>query len=292
MAEAVERQHADQHGHRRADDASQEAIEDFEVVHGLRLEPARPGLELAVKALDFASGIRRSGVERGAHAEGRGLADAVAGRVHALVHPAQHFEQADAVDVEDGRGVHVVARARRVTGHGQDVANAERVRAQQVGLDAHEIPVPAGEVHVDVETGCLAHEDGGRQHGHADAAERAVVDVDDLHATLLEELGALHELFHGVAARRIELHAHDEAALLELASQQRRSEGRAESGGLECLDHACGARRPGLGLRCRRPGIEHAAHRRDVLGRRPAAAADDARAGVDHPAGVVGHVAG
>src|SRR5207249_12052074 len=128
-------------------------------------------------------------------------AHAAAGRVHDIVHPALHFEQADAVDVGDGRGVHVVARARRVTGHGQDVANAERVRGQQVGLDAHEIPVPAGEVHVDVETGCLAHEDGGRQHGHADAAERAVVDVDDLHATLLEELGASSELFHGVAAR-------------------------------------------------------------------------------------------
>src|SRR5213592_2326387 len=73
-------------------------------------------------------------------------------------------------------------------------AAVEGVSAQQVGLDPHEISVATGEVHVDVEPRRLADQERGRQHRHADTSERAVVDVDDVDAPLLEELRALDEL--------------------------------------------------------------------------------------------------
>ena len=139
------------------------------------------------------------------------------GRVDAPVHARDDPDEADRVDVEDGRGVDVVAGARRIAGHRQDVPDAERVGAQEVGLDAHEVPVAAGEVHVDVEARRLAHQERGRQDRHPDAPERAVVDVDDLDAALREELRALHELLDVVAARRIQLDRHQELAGVEPA---------------------------------------------------------------------------
>src|SRR2546425_8714538 len=56
------------------------------------LHPARARLHLALKALDLARGVLDGGIERSADAEGRGLADAVAGRVLSLVHPSRSEE--------------------------------------------------------------------------------------------------------------------------------------------------------------------------------------------------------
>src|SRR5438445_10477981 len=53
-------------------------------------------------------------------------------------------------------------------------------------------------------------------------SERAVVDIDDLHSALFEELGALDQLLDGVAARRVELDRDDELPRLELALERRR----------------------------------------------------------------------
>src|SRR5207237_4853892 len=154
-------------------------------------------------ALDLAIDVRGGRVQRRAHAEGRRLADDPAEGIHALGHAAQHVDEAHAVDVEDGGRVGVVAGPGRVAGHGQDVADVERVSAEQVGLHAHQVPVATGEVHVHVEAGAVAHEQRGGQHRHSHAAERAVVDVDDLDAALPEDLGALHALGDGWTAWRI-----------------------------------------------------------------------------------------
>src|SRR5438445_10042047 len=54
-------------------------------------------------------------------------------------------------------------------------------------------------------------------------SERAVVDIDDLHSALFEELGALDQLLDGVAARRVELDRDDERSeehTSELQSRQ------------------------------------------------------------------------
>ena len=69
-----------------------------------------------------------------------------------------------------GQQVHLL---RTVEGDDGDVAVealfAERVRPEQIGLDAHEVPVAAGEVHVDVEAGVVPHQQRRGQRSDAQA---------------------------------------------------------------------------------------------------------------------------
>src|SRR5262245_9418835 len=292
MARTVKGQDADQDRNGRASRALEEAVELSQVVDGLCLDPSRAGAYFSLKAVDLAHDVLGRRIQGGAHVERRRLADAAAGRVLALVHPAQDLHETHAVDVEDGGRIGVVARARWIAGHGQNVAHVEGVRAEQVALDAHEISVAAGEVHVDIEARRLAHQQRGRQHRHPDAPERAVVDVDDVDAPLAQELGALHELLDRVTAGRIELHRDDELARRQLAPKQRRrprdvKPGRDTGGRRTDLD------RRGAGFRTGRAApVERLAHRGNVLRRRAAAAPDQASAGADHALGVFRHVGG
>src|SRR5262245_25807454 len=138
---AVQRQDTDQDRDGRATGALEEAIELGEVVHGLSLDPARAGPNFSLEAIDLARDVLSGRVERGAEVERGRLPDAAAGSVLTLVHPAQDLHQADAVYVEHGGGVGVVAGARWVAGHREDVADVERVRAEQVALNAHQVSV-------------------------------------------------------------------------------------------------------------------------------------------------------
>ena len=290
VAVAVEREHADDHGNRRAARLLEKAVELGQVVHRLRLKPLRPRVHLAVEAADLRLDILGPGVQRRADAERGRQADAVTGRVQSLVHPLQDLDEADRVDVEDRRGADVVAGARRVALEGEDVADVERVGAEQVGLDAHQVPVATGEVHVDVEPGRLPHEQRRRQDGHPHTTERAVVDVDDLDAALLEDLRALDELLDGVAPGRVELDGDDELPRLELALKRRRGTPGQEAGRL-AQDRRGHRDRGTHGIAPRRAlTIQRLAHRRDVLRRRTTAAPDDAGPRLHHARGVLRHI--
>ena len=166
------------------------------------------------------------------------------------------------------------------------------MRPEEIALDAHQIPVAAGEVHADVETGRLADEERGREDGHPDAPQRPVVDVHDLDAALGEELRALHELLDVVAARRIELHRDQELPGVEPREKPGRLGRHSQHGSLfqlgpDARRHRHGAPRavPSAAV-----GVHHLAHGADVGGGRPAAAAHHPRAGVQHARRVVGHV--
>ena len=290
MAVAVEREHADDDRNRGAARLLEEPVERGQVVHRLRLDPLRPGVHLAVEAADLPLDVLGPRVQRRADAERGRHADRVAGRIQALIHPLQDLDEADGVDVEDGRGVDIVARARRVAPEGEDVTDVEGVGTEQVGLDAHEVPVSTGEVHVDVEPGRLANEERRGEDRHPHAPERAVVDIDDLHSALFEELGALDQLLDGVAARRVELDRDDELPRLELALERRRGAPGHEPGRFADSRRAHGDR----GTHALAPdgalAIQRLTHRRDVLRRRAAAATDDACARVHHPRRVLRHV--
>ena len=56
------------------------------------------------------------------------------------------LHQADGVDVEHRRGIRIHAHARRIAGDADQVAHAQRVGAQQLGLNAENIAVAAAEV--------------------------------------------------------------------------------------------------------------------------------------------------
>src|SRR5213078_5324447 len=110
-----------------------------------------------------------------------------------------------------------------------------------------------------------------RQHRHPHAPERAVVDIHDLDAALLQELRALDQLLDGVAPRRVELDGDDELARLELALEGRGRTLPPEPDGLARGGRAHGdGRSRGLARRGALP-VEGLAHRGDVLWRRAAA---------------------
>ena len=104
-------------------------------------------------ALTFSSSRRTSfsqvglaGVGAAADVDAERGADRVAGQVAAVVEVVHDADEADRVDVVDRGRVRVVAELGRVAGDGEDVAQAQRVGAQQVGLDAEQVPVAAGVV--------------------------------------------------------------------------------------------------------------------------------------------------
>src|SRR5215467_1096943 len=101
VAGAMKRQDPHQHRHGRAARALEKTIERRQVVHGLRLHPASAGANLALEALDLARNVSGRRVQRGAHVERRGLADAAPGGILSLVHPAEDLHEPDPVDVED-----------------------------------------------------------------------------------------------------------------------------------------------------------------------------------------------
>src|SRR3989454_2187266 len=110
---AVQREDPPHHPDGRAAGAVEKAIEELEVVHGLRLHPARARLDFPMEAVDLPRDVLGRRVQRGTHTERGRLADAAAGRVVPLVHPAEDLDETHAVHVEDGGGRRGVARARR-----------------------------------------------------------------------------------------------------------------------------------------------------------------------------------
>ena len=95
-----------------------------------------------------------------------------------------------------------------------------------------------------------------------------------------------------MAARRIELDRDDELASRELAAEQSRGAGDVEPGRnirRHRPDRDGRSTRLGAG---RASAVDDFAHRGDVLGRRAAAATDQARTGADHALGVLRHIGG
>ena len=83
------------------------------------------------------------------------LADRLPADVAAVVELRDDVGQADRVDVEDGGGIRIVAERRGIAGDEQQVANAHRVGAQQIRLDAQQVAVAAGVVQDGLDAGLL-----------------------------------------------------------------------------------------------------------------------------------------
>ena len=131
------------------------------------------GVELALEAVPLGRPVGGRRVEGAGDGEPGRLADRRAGAVLAAVEPGQDLDEPDRVDVPDARAGRVVADPRRVAGQGQDVADAERVGAEQLRLEGHQVPVAGREVDeaLEVEVVLDAERDG--QGAHPDAGHRA-----------------------------------------------------------------------------------------------------------------------
>ena len=208
----------------------------------------------------------------------------------------EDLDQADRVDVPDPGRARQVADPRRVPGQGQDVADAQGVRTEQLGLERHEVAVARRDMDDALEVEVVLDPERHGQRAHPDPGHRRVADVDDIDAGRLEEPGGLDRALDADGARRVDLDRDDVATLLEGAGEaggRRRPVGRGGDLGADRRDRRGAApARPSGDRHVPGARIDGAPHRRDVLGRRPAAPADDGGPRVehvaDHPPEVVG----
>ena len=227
------------------------------------------------------------------------LTDRRPGRILAPVEAREDPDEPDRVDVPDAGPGRVVADPRRVAGQGEDVADAERVRAEQLRLEGHQVPVARREVDDALEIQVVLD---AERHGQAPIRTRAIAESLMLTVSTpgrLEQAGGLDRPLDADGPRRVDLDRDDEPAVGQGAEARPRGRRRLVGRRRRSRSGPSCSRSGTVAARAARP--EHsrharasiaAPHRRDVLGRRAAAAADDRRAGVehvaDHPAEVVG----
>ena len=285
MAETLQRQDPQQHGDGEPADPALKPVEGLRFIDRLRHEKVGSRLQLALEPRQLPVQCLGVHVQGAADEKLRGPADRFARQVEALVELFDDPHQPRAVHVEDGRDVRVIA-PRRLAGQRQDIAHAQRVGTDQVGLNAHEIAVPGGKVDYRFYAHLLLDQDAHRQGAHPHPADRAVADVDDVGPGLPEQAGPLEILGRVQAFRRIHLHADDKRP----AELLRQLSGLID-GGRDRLRAAL-RDRGGRPDRRRAERLDGLSDRRDVHGGGSAAPADDHRSRLHHLAGVEGHVLG
>ena len=144
-----------------------------------------------------------------------------AGRVLGEVEPGQHLDQPDRIDVPDPGPGRVVADPRRVAGQGDDVADAERVGAEQLRLEGHQVPVARRAVDEALEVEVVLDPERHRQRAHPDPGHRRVGDVDEVDAGVAQEPGGLDRPLDPDAPRRVDLDRDDEPARPASSSARR-----------------------------------------------------------------------
>ena len=179
----------------------------------------RPGGELALEAIPLGRRVGGGRVERAGDGEPGPLADRAAGRVLGEVEPRQHLDQPDRIDVPDPGPGRVVADPRRVAGQRDDVADAERVGAEQLRLEGHQVPVARRAVDEALEVEVVLDPERHGQGAHPDPGHRRVGDVDDVDAGVAQEPGGLDRPLDPDAPRRIDLDRDDETAGIEQLGQ-------------------------------------------------------------------------
>src|SRR2546422_3523315 len=212
MQRGLEGENAEQEGNRQRAGLLEEALEGLTVVERLRHGDVRAGFDLLPETVDLVVEVVGRRIDRAGDSEVRRLANRRAEPVVALVETLQDLDQADRVDVPDAGRRWVVADAWRIAGERDDVANAERVRADQLRLERHQVLVAGGEVDQGVDANLLPEHERQRERAHADPRHRAVTDVDGVGTGSFDELSTGDAFGRIEAARRVDLHADNERA--------------------------------------------------------------------------------
>ena len=171
--------------------------------------------DLALEPVPLGRGVGGGRVEGAGDREAGPLADRGAGRVLAPIEPGEDLDEPDRVDVPDARRPGQVADPRRVPGQGEDVADPEGVRPEQLRLEGHEVPVAGRDVDdaLEVQVVLDPERDGQRPHPHA--GHRRVADVDGIDAGRLEQARGLDRALDADRARRVDLDRDHEPPLGE-----------------------------------------------------------------------------
>jgi hypothetical protein len=252
--------------------------------------------QLALEAVPLGRRLGRRRVEGAGDREPRPLADRGPGRVLGAVETDEDLDQADRIDIPDARPGRVVTDPGRIAGQGDDVPDPQGVRAEQLRLERHQVPVAGRAMDEALEIEVVLDRECDRQRAHPDPGHRRVGHVDDVDAGVAQEPRRLDRPIDPDAPRRVDLDRHDEAACVkELGETSRgwlgvtgptRRPFDQRGPGAPGVDHARGLRGGGRlagGCTGRQERIQRGSHLGDVLGRRSAAAADDPCPGRQQP---------
>ena len=189
--------------------------------------------------------------------------------VLAPVQPRHQLDEADRVDLVDAVRARIVAGLRRVTGHGEDVAHALCVRAEQHRLETVDRRVARREMRDRLDAREPFDRDTHHDPAHPSACTGIVVHVDELRLPRFAHGMRGGEQQLGIRAeRRIDLHRDDELSVTQEALQQcRRLRRRDGLEGTALSQEQRAGRRDAV--------VDRRADRGDLRRRRSAAAADD-----------------
>src|SRR6478609_2756526 len=106
---------------------------------------------------------------------------AVESSAQAIVNPARWpIDRPDRIDVPDAGACRVIADPWRIAGQGDDVANPERMSAEQLRLEGHQVPVARRAMDKALEVEVVLDPERDRQGAHPDPGHRRVGDVDEV----------------------------------------------------------------------------------------------------------------
>ena len=117
-----------------------------QVEEGLCHDQVGAGLDLPFQPPDPSFQVGSVGIEGRRHGEAGLAVQGPAREAHALVHLLDQPDQFEGGDVVDIAGAGLIAEFDGIARDGEDVVDAQGVQAEHLGLQAGQVPVPAGDV--------------------------------------------------------------------------------------------------------------------------------------------------
>ena len=165
----------------------EEAQKRLGVEHRLRDGELRSRLQLPAEALQLPIQVHRAGIEATPkqNSVGRPTGFCPRSKPRLSMLTRLHSPMASTLNTAVASGY--VPMLGGSPGDQEDVADAQRVRAQEVGLQGEEVLVLAGVVGDGLDAGSLLQEDRGRDRAHLDLRARAVGHVHRVDALVLQD---------------------------------------------------------------------------------------------------------
>jgi len=186
--------------------------------HRLRDRELSASLDLEFKRRISSSILGTPGFAPIPMAKARTGSDRVAANIEPAIEIVNNVYQADRVHVEDRGCVGIAAHFRRVAGNANQVSDSDCGRAQQVGLNAQHIAVPAGVMQDGFDSGLLLQKQRQGLVTHTGGGARAIRNIDCVHATDFRNLAPVSSFSMFVPFGGTIFHHGDELAASDLCS--------------------------------------------------------------------------
>src|SRR6185437_11226331 len=144
VAQAGERPNAGDHRNAEFPDAFQKILEQAQIEDRLGDDIFGASLHFVGEAAQLVLKIWHAGIGSDGDGEVGARADGVGPDIETVIQAVHHVDETDGVHVKHSSRVRIIAHLRRIAGEAEYVAQPDRRRAQQIGLDGNDVSVAAG----------------------------------------------------------------------------------------------------------------------------------------------------